>query len=138
MPLVSSEYSISISKGSPFSLLVKDGKDIIVTAILAGATNSTVKTVSASSPRRMPNSGGQITARMISPAIAKIQVGSSYPFLGAQFTTDPEDFIYEVWEYPFFESISNANVSFDLKGVGNADGINCNNARAPFLLNSAS
>ncbi|OCL10996.1 glycoside hydrolase family 31 protein [Glonium stellatum] len=138
-PSVSSKYSISVSRSSPFSLLIKDGQDVFVenTAILVGTTNSTVKPVVASSSGRIPNNGGQITARMISPTVAKIEVNSSYPFVGAQFSVGPEDFIYGVWEYPFFESISNTNVSFDLKGLGNAEGLNWDNARAPFFLTSA-
>lgn len=42
-----------------------------------------------------------------------------------------------MWEYPWFDSLTNANVSFDLKGLGNSEGANWQNARAPFFFTSA-
>jgi len=44
---------------------------------------------------------------------------------------------YGVWEYPFSNQLSNTGVSFDLKGVGNSEGINWSNARAPFFISSS-
>lgn len=70
---------------------------------------------------------------MLSPTVVQVSVNSTLDFVGAVFSTDAAD-VFGVWEYPFAGAITNANVSFDLKGVGNSDGINWSNARAPFFI----
>jgi len=42
-----------------------------------------------------------------------------------------------VWEYPWDTQLTNAGVEFDLKGLGDSDGVNWDNARAPFFFTDA-
>ncbi|KAI9730865.1 MAG: hypothetical protein M1834_005583 [Cirrosporium novae-zelandiae] len=137
--LTDAQYFISVNNTSPFSLSVHSGVDVIVqnSAILTGSTNSSTQAISASTSGTIVNQGGQISWILIDPSIVKVSINSSNPFVGAQFDIDPIDFFYGVWEYPWFDSIENTNVSFELKGVGNSEGINWSNARAPFFLTNA-
>lgn len=133
---VSADYTVSVSHTSPFSLVVKSGQEVITNnvAVLAGQTNSSAGPITASDSGTIANHGGQITWDLIRPRVVKFQINSSSSFLGAQFEVEEDDLFYGVWEYPWSDSITNTNVSFDLKAVGNSDGVNWSNARAPFFI----
>lgn len=134
----SAQYTLDITGTSPFSLVIKSPDCTVVsnTAVLVGASNTTTAAVTESNGQ-ISNNGGQITATLISPTIAKVEVNSNYNFVGAQFATSPSEKLYGVWEYPFNHKITSNNVSFNIMGVGNEVGINWSNARAPFFFSSA-
>jgi alpha-D-xyloside xylohydrolase len=123
----------------PFSIVINHGNGLIVnnSAILAGSTNTTAQPVIASQSGSIVNQSGQITYRRLNPNVIKVQIASKLTNVGARFTASSHDLFYGVWEYPFFEQITNTNVMFEIKGVGNADGVNWSNARAPFFLTTA-
>ena len=131
--------SISISSTSPFSLIVSREKETLVrnSAILAGNANSSVVPVSASSSGEISNSGGHIITTKLSATVFKVEVNTSSQFVGSRFSTNNKASFYGVWEYPWFQRLDNANVSFELKGLGNSDGVNWDNARAPFFFTAA-
>lgn len=132
-------YSVAVSGTSPYSLSVSSGGQIVAanTAILIGNSNSSAAPVSASWSGQISNGAGQISASLIEPNVVKVSVNTTSQFVGARFATSTDANFYGVWEYPWFEGLTNANVSFDLKGLGNSDGINWDNARAPFFFTSA-
>ena len=136
---VSADLAISISGLSPFSVTVNATFGTIVynNAILTGATNTSATPVSASASGAIAGSGGQITVSTILPNVAKVQVDSTQPFTGAQFSFGSNDLSYGVWEYPWNDGITNTNVTFQLLGVGNEEGVNWSNARAPFFVTTA-
>lgn len=72
-----------------------------------------------------------------SPTFVKVEVTMDRKYVGSRFTIPPGHYVYGVWEYPWFEGLTNENVSFDLKGVGDSDGVNWANARALFFFTSA-
>lgn len=122
--------SHSITPRSQYSIVIKNDKSVVNnSAILAGSTNSSVTPIVASS--------GQITHKNINDQVVQIQIKSNASYTGARFNTPTDELFYGVWEYPFSNQLTNTNVSFDLKGIGNADGINWSNARAPFFLTTA-
>ncbi|KAF2468034.1 uncharacterized protein BDR25DRAFT_373568 [Lindgomyces ingoldianus] len=129
LPPVFSTYHITLTKS--YGLAITDGNRTIVnnSVILAGSQNTTASA--------LRNNTQQLSYSFITPTVAKVQLNTTYPFLGARFTTATSSHFYGVWEYPFSAQITNKNVSFDLKGVGNAEGINWSNARAPFFITSA-
>ena len=124
------QYSLDITGTSPFSISIKADDRTVVRngAVLVGTTNTTTYAVNGSKAGDISNNGGHITATMISPTIAKIDVNSTYNFVGAQFDTSPNEKMYGVWEYPWNNKIINNNIAFNLKGVGNSVGINWDNA----------
>lgn len=128
-PTTLSEYTIRLTPSN--GLEISDGNRTVVknSAILSGNQNTTVSPIK--------NSTEGLSYSLITPTIAKIQLDTSSAFHGARFSTDSDTHFYGVWEYPFNYQITNKNVSFDLKGVGNNVGINWVNARAPFFLTSA-
>jgi alpha-glucosidase (family GH31 glycosyl hydrolase) len=127
--LASSSFGSSISQPNQSSVIIKTGDSVVNnSAILIGSTNSTLTPVASS---------GKITYKNINPQVVKIEVQSNASYIGARFNTAVEELFYGVWEYPFSNSLTNTNVSFDLKGVGNAEGINWSNARAPFFITTA-
>lgn len=123
--------SISVSSTSPFALSIHYGQEVVEnSAILIGNTNNSVASIPASSTGSLPD-GGQISASIISPQVAKIAVNSSSKFVGARFTASNSSNFYGVWEYPWYEGLDNAGIEFDFKGLGDSKGINWDNARAP-------
>lgn len=104
-------------------------------AILAGKTNDTTSPVPKSSSSS--TNGVHITKQHPSSRVLKVQVSSSnHTALGARFTTSKDELFYGVWEYPFSNKLTNQDITFDLKGVGNAEGINWSSARAPFFIST--
>jgi alpha-D-xyloside xylohydrolase len=124
---------------TPFSLVLKDGQKVLVnnSAVLIGAQNTTTSPVSTSPSGDITNNGGKITYQNANPHLIKVQV-STKPgsFIGARFNSPVSSLFYGVWEYPFSNKLSNNGIKFDLKGVGNAEGVNWSNARAPFVITS--
>ena len=122
------DYTISLIGSS--RLVIADGNRTIVdnSAILAGNQNSTV------GPLKNATQG--LHYSFVTPSIAKVTLNTSLSFQGARFSAASDAHFYGVWEYPFNNHISNRNVTFDVKGVGNEVGINWANARAPFFLTS--
>lgn len=132
------EPSISVSSTSPFALEVHNGKQVVHNvAILAGSSNNTVTPISASTSGQLSNGGGQISAAIVNPQVAQITVNTTSAFVGARFSAATSDKFYGVWEYPWGEQLDNAGVEFDLKGLGDSEGINWDNARAPFFFTTA-
>ena len=125
--------AISTPSSAPYSIVLEDSHNVVVnnSAILAGSTNSTARPVAASS------SSDIVTYSWLTPCVVKVQVNTDTNFVGARFSASEDDLFYGVWEYPWFDQITNTNVEFDLKGVGNSDGVNWSNARAPFFITSA-
>ncbi|KAF2442519.1 glycoside hydrolase family 31 protein [Karstenula rhodostoma CBS 690.94] len=123
------DYRITLTPSS--GLLVTDGNATLVnnTAVLVGGHNTTAE------PLKNDTQG--LTYSFLTPTVAQITLNTSNAFHGARFSTSESTRFYGVWEYPFNNRIDNANMSFDLKGVGNNVGVNWSNARAPFFLTSA-
>jgi len=130
--------SISISSTSPFALSIHNGQQTIQnSAILVGNTNNSVAPVAASNSGQLPNNAGQISATIISPQVARITINTTSSFVGARFAAQSSSNFYGVWEYPWETQLDNAGVEFDLKGLGDSDGVNWDNARAPFFFTDA-
>ena len=129
LSLATCEYKIILTPSS--GLLITEGNTTVVnnTAILAGAQNTTVGAVQ--------DTTQGLTYTLLTDTVAKVTLNTSNAFHGARFSAPRNTRFYGVWEYPFNNRIDNANVTFDLKGVGNNVGINWCNARAPFFLTSA-
>ncbi|OAF99065.1 uncharacterized protein CC84DRAFT_1233442 [Paraphaeosphaeria sporulosa] len=123
------DYTITLTPSS--ALLVTDGNTTLVnnTAVLAGGQNTTAEP--------LKNATEGLAYAFLTPTIAKITLNTSNAFHGARFSASESTRFYGVWEYPFNNRIDNANISFELKGVGNNVGVNWSNARAPFFLSSA-
>lgn len=122
----------------PFSIVIKNGNGLVNnSAVLTGSSNISAEPVIASPSGAIVNHGGQITYHRLKPNVIQVQVAAKLPNVGARFTVSSDDLFYGVWEYPFFDQITNTNVMFEIKGVGNADGVNWSNARAPFFLTTA-
>lgn len=85
--------------------------------------------------------GGQVAATVINEQVVNISVNTSSNFVGARFGASPGSKFFGVWEYPWYEDstyqLDNAGVAFELKGLGNSEGANWQNARAPFFLTAA-
>lgn len=132
-------YSLEVIGTSPYSLNVVRGSQTTIvhnSAVLAGVWNTTTFPVSTSGSGEISEDGGHITASMLTPSIAKVQINSTLPYTGARFS-DPNAHFYGVWEYGLGNNITNDKVSFDLKGFGGMTGTNFANARAPFFLSSS-
>lgn len=134
-PLLVSGYNIALDS-TKTGLAVTDGKNVLVhnSAILSGNQNTTTTSISLTTGN---SNSTKLTYQMLTPTIAKIQLNSTSPFLGARFTSPPNDHFYGIWEYPWSSSITNLNITHDLKGIGNSPGTNWCSARAPFFLSSA-
>jgi alpha-glucosidase (family GH31 glycosyl hydrolase) len=129
VPSAFSVYTISLSPTN--GLIISDGNRTVVnnSAILSGNTNATVT--------GLKNTTQGLSYSLITSTVAKVALNTSSNFNGARFSTDSDEHFYGVWEYPWKDQITNKNISFELKGVGNNVGINWVNARAPFFLTSA-
>lgn len=123
----------------PFSIVINNGNQLVVnnSAVLTSSSNSSAKPIVASPSGSIANNGGQITYYRLNPNVIKVHVASKSTYIGARFTASSDDLFYGVWEYPFFKQITNANVEFEIKGVGNSEGVNWSNARAPFFFTTA-
>jgi alpha-D-xyloside xylohydrolase len=124
---------------TPYSIVISNGRNVLVnnSAILTGTMNSTAKPVLAAPSGTIVNNGDYIAYNNVNPSVVKVQVTSNSSFIGARFTASKTSLFYGVWEYPFNDRISNDNIEFDLKGLGNSVGINWSNARAPFFITNA-
>ena len=69
--------------------------------------------------------------------MVQITINADLPFTGARFSAAASDNFYGVWEYPWNSNLENDGVEFDLKGLGDSEGINWSNARAPFFFTTA-
>lgn len=133
------DVAVSVANPSPLSLTISSTSGAIVynSAILAGLTNDSTSSVSASASGVITGNGGQITWSTILPNVVKVQVTSTEPYTGAQFSVAHSDLFYGVWEYPWNDELTNTNVTFELLGVGDEEGVNWSNARAPFFITTA-
>ena len=129
--------SISVSSTSPFALTVSNGQqEIQNTAILAGNTNVSAAPISASTTGVLKNNHGQISLSIINAQVAKVSIQTDYKFVGARFQDSESSKAYGVWEYPWSDQLTNNGIKFDLKGTGDSQGVNWDNARAPFFFSS--
>lgn len=99
--------------------------------VLTGSSNISTSRIGS------PAKNTEVKKTSLKPYVTKVQITSKDSYVGAQFVGCQDDKFFGVWEYPFAGSLSNANVTFDLKGVGNEVGINWSNARAPFFMTSS-
>ena len=131
--------SISVSSTSPLALSIHYGREVINNvAILGGQTNSSAIPLSSSRDGTLPNHAGQVTWDVVNSQVAKITVNTTYEFLGARFSAPESSYFYGVWEYPWNDAqLTNAGVEFDIKGLGDSQGVNWDNARAPFFFTDA-
>lgn len=142
LPLSSSAtppLSIDIPNVSPYSInVVSNGAVVAVnSAILSGNTNTTTTPISGSQSGQINGGCGQVTTSLTKENIVKVSVNTTCGnYVGARFAAAQTAHFYGVWEYPWFEGLTNANVSFNLDGLGNSDGVNWDNARAPFFFTS--
>ncbi|KAH8816725.1 glycosyl hydrolases family 31-domain-containing protein [Xylogone sp. PMI_703] len=100
-------------------------------------TNTSLTEVSTSRDgRTFNNHKGSISWSCVTSNLLKVEVKSDAAVVGARFLDGRNEHSYGAWEYPWFGQLDN-NVSFPLEGVGNAEGVNWCNARAPFFISSA-
>lgn len=135
------DYTLSARTGAlPFFLYLSSGNRTVVIndGVLAGNSNASLTTLSTDAYNVITNNdtSGSIHSQLITPTVARIEVNTSSNYVGAKFIIAKDEKIFGLWEYPWRGSLLNTNVSFDLKGVGNAPGINWSNARAPFFLST--
>jgi alpha-D-xyloside xylohydrolase len=125
--------------GIPFSLQFRGQKGKIIdnSAILAGPANISASPVYASSSGEIINHEGHISWGHVNPGVIKVAINTTSSFTGARFSVNSSDLFYGVWEYPWSDKVINNGVQFQLLGVGNADGVNWDNARAPFFITTA-
>ncbi|KAF4303866.1 Glycoside hydrolase family 31 [Botryosphaeria dothidea] len=133
------QYDISIPSLDPYNIKILWGNESVVESIapLTGTHNYTASPISASDAGAISNGSGTITSDFLSSTIAKIQINSSSAYVGAEIGASSEALRYGVWEYPWDGKVANENVTFEIKGVGEATGVNWCNARAPFFLTNA-
>ena len=139
LPALQAQIVPSVSGTDPYSLDIRSRNVTVYNnAILTGTTNTSTQAISASSDGTITQDGGTITFSVVKGNVVRVEVNSSEAFIGAQFTaSDADDLFYGVWEYPWNTSLTNNDISFDLKGVGNEVGVNWDNARAPFFFTSS-
>ena len=131
------DLAVSVSSTSPFALTVSNGRlQVDNTAILAGNSNNTATSVSATKNGALHNGHGHISINVINSQVAKVSIGTDYKFVGARFRGADTCNFYGVWEYPWNDQLTNNGVKFDLKGTGDSQGVNWANARAPFFFSS--
>jgi alpha-D-xyloside xylohydrolase len=119
-----------ISRRIQYSIIINNDKSVVNNSVISvGSTNSSLTPIAAAS--------GQITYKNINLQVVKVEVTTNSSFIGARFNTPTDELFYGVWEYPFSKQLTNTDVSFDFKGVGNSDGINWDNNRAPFFITTA-
>jgi alpha-D-xyloside xylohydrolase len=129
--------SVSVSSTSPFALTVSNQEQQIEnTAILAGNDNNTATPVSATKNGVLKNGHGHISIDIFNSQVAKVTLETDYKFVGARFSGNDKCDFYGVWEYPWNDHLTNNGIKFDLKGLGDSQGVNWDNARAPFFLSS--
>lgn len=122
-----------VESKKPFHLHISNGHNAVGDiSILVGDQNTTAKPIS-------PNpdgvfSYGSVSTEELDDCITKVIVNTTSNFVGAHFVSNSTTKFYGVWEYPFSRQLDNTGVAFDFKGVGNDEGINWSNARAPFFL----
>jgi alpha-D-xyloside xylohydrolase len=132
------ELSFSVASTSPFALQIHKGDQVVQNAaILVGASNDSVSPVSASTNGKLANEAGQITTSIVNAQVARVTVNTTEAFVGARFSNSVDANFYGLWEYPWSTELTNNGIEFDLKGLGDSDGINWDNARAPFFFTSA-
>jgi alpha-D-xyloside xylohydrolase len=134
--------SLALASGTPKPFSIEfnnpNGDGVVLNSgILAGSTNTSAIPVFASRSGAIANNGGQISWHNINPQVLKVTVDSKSAFTGARFSAATSDLFYGVWEYPWSDQITNNGVEFQLLGVGDEDGVNWSNARAPFFITSA-
>ncbi|KUJ17467.1 uncharacterized protein LY89DRAFT_733318 [Mollisia scopiformis] len=123
----------AIPSTTPVPILITANGQAIVNniAVLVGNTNTSLTPITSSTE------GVELSWQPLKNHVIKIEVETNYTFVGAQFTIPEEDKFFGVWEYPFNGQLDNSNASFEDIGVGNEDGINWSNARAPFFITTA-
>lgn len=138
VPYHGAKPSISVSSTYPFALDISQGREAVRnSAVLVGDTNSSASPASASATGQLAENGGQISWQAIDSQTTRITVNTTASYVGARFSVDASDRFYGVWEYPWSDQLDNTGVEFDLKGVGNSEGVNWANARAPFFFTTA-
>ncbi|OJD36498.1 glycoside hydrolase family 31 protein [Diplodia corticola] len=132
-------YDLSISNTSPYTLAITQNNQTVVNAIeiLTGAFNYTATAVTASEAGDISDGRGHIATEFVTDTVAKIQINATSPYVGADISGDSDALSYGVWEYPWHGKLSNEHVTYEIKGIGEMEGINWSNARAPFFLTSA-
>lgn len=123
----------TIPSSKPVPILITSGGQEFVNnnAVLVGNTNTSLVPITSSTK------GVNLSWQAMKNHVIKVEVESNYSFVGAQFAICEDDKFFGVWEYPFSGQLDNANVSFELIGVGDDEGINWSNARAPFFITTA-
>lgn len=134
-------YSIQTRTGAlPFFLFLNAGNKTVVVndGVVGGNSNTTFSLLSTDATGSITNNetSGTITSKLITPSVAKVEVNTSSSYVGARFAIAKDERIFGLWEYPWNGTLLNKDLMFDLKGVGNTDGINRSNARAPFFISS--
>lgn len=129
--ITAARYELSISSTSPYSLAVSQDDRTVVDSIeiLSGIFNYTATSVSASDAGEIANNGGQIAAEFLSEIVARIQVNASSSYVGAEISNAEDALSYGVWEYPWYGKVANENITYEIKGIGEAEGVNWANAR---------
>lgn len=128
------DYELEVTNKNPYSFAVseKDHDPIVInSAVFAGTSNDTVAPVGEDSQDTV------VEVEPITSSIFKVSINSSLGFTGALFDSEEDERYYGVWGYPWNASLENRDISFDLKGLQNTDGINYLSARSPFFLSSA-
>lgn len=138
---VTASYSIQTRIGAlPFFLFLNAGNKTVVVndGVVGGNSNTTFSLLSTDATGSITNNetSGTITSKLITPSIARVEVNTSSSYVGARFAIAKDEIIFGLWEYPWNGTLLNKDLIFDLKGVGNTDGISWSNARAPFFMSS--
>ncbi|KAI7474541.1 hypothetical protein KC357_g5200 [Hortaea werneckii] len=134
----SEKPSVSVASTSPFALDVcKFGGAVHNSAVLVGGTNNSASPVAAFTSGQFADTQGQVAWDSVNSQVVRVTVNTSSSFVGARFSSDAADRFYGVWEYPWDDQLDNAGIEFELKGVGNSEGVNWANARAPFFFSNA-
>lgn len=139
----STTYSLSVAETDPYTLQLYRGNSSVVEKIqiLTGEPNPgqyTAFPVSASNTGDIANNGGYIDATFVTESVVKIQVSAEEAgYVGARLSAASEEASYGVWSYPWNGSLTNRNISFEVKGIQSITGTNYCNARAPFYLSDA-
>jgi len=133
--------SVSVASTSPFALDINHGASRVHnSAILIGHSNSSAAPAAASKSGDL-HAGGKIAAIVINDQVVKISVNTTSSFVGARFSASSDSKFFGVWEYPWYRDstyqLDNAGIAFELKGLGNSEGANWQNARAPFFMTNA-
>src|ERR1700712_2279546 len=122
-------YSLKTRTGAlPFFLYLSSGNKTVVVndGVVGGYSNTSTSLLFTDYTGSITNNetSGTITSKLIAPSIVRIEVNTSSDYVGARFAIAKDERIFGLWEYPWNGSLLNSELMFDLKGVGNADGIN--------------